>query len=72
MRVPITFIPLENWLIKRCKILKVAFSVFHEIRGRYHCVFKQGFGPLHKVMEYKVPMTFLARTQETQGKVVEG
>ena len=27
--------------------------VFYEIRGRYHCVFKQGFGPLCKVMEYE-------------------
>ena len=23
-------------------------SVFYEIRGRYHCLFKQGFGPLRK------------------------
>ena len=22
-------------------------------RGRYHCLFKQGFGPLRKVMEYE-------------------
>ena len=28
-------------------------SVFYEIRGRYHCLFKQGFGPLSKVMEYE-------------------
>ena len=28
-------------------------SVFYEIRGRYHCLFKQDFGPLHKVMEYE-------------------
>ena len=28
-------------------------SVFYEIRGRYHCLFKQGFGPLRKVMEYE-------------------
>ena len=28
-------------------------SVFYEIRGRHHCLFKQGFGPLHKVMEYE-------------------
>ena len=26
---------------------------FHEIRGRYHCLFKQGFGPLRKVIEYE-------------------
>ena len=28
-------------------------SAFYEIRGRYHYLFKQGFGPLHKVMEYE-------------------
>ena len=28
-------------------------SVFYEIRGRYHCLFKQGFGPLRKVKEYE-------------------
>ena len=27
------------------------YHVFYVIRGRYHCLFKQGFGPLHKVME---------------------
>ena len=26
--------------------------VFYKTRGRYHCLFKQGFGP-HKVMEYE-------------------
>ena len=29
------------------------YSVFYEIRGRYHCLFKQGFGPLRKVREYE-------------------
>ena len=28
-------------------------SVFYETRGRYHCLFKEGFGPLRKVMEYE-------------------
>ena len=28
-------------------------SVLYGIRGRYHCLFKQGFGPLHKLMEYE-------------------
>ena len=28
-------------------------SVFYEIGRRYHCLFKQGFGPLRKVMEYE-------------------
>ena len=45
-------------------------SVFYEIKGRYHCLFKKGFGPLRKVMEYEgrsiVLGAFLARTQETQ------
>ena len=29
------------------------YSVFYEIRGRYHYLFKQGFGSLCKVMEYE-------------------
>ena len=28
-------------------------SVFYEIRERYHCLFKQGFVPLRKVMKYE-------------------
>ncbi len=28
-------------------------SVFYEIRGRYHCLFQNGFGPLPTIMEYK-------------------
>ena len=28
-------------------------SVFYKIRGRYHCLFKQGFGTLCMVMEYE-------------------
>ena len=27
-------------------------SVSYKIRGRYHCLFKQGLGPLWKVIEY--------------------
>ena len=27
--------------------------LFYEIRGRYHCLFKQGFSPQYRVMEYK-------------------
>lgn len=27
-------------------------TAFYEIRGRFHCLFKEGFGPLSKVMEY--------------------
>ena len=28
-------------------------GVFYKIRGSYHCLFKQGFGPICKVMEYE-------------------
>ena len=28
-------------------------AVFYEIRGTYHCLFKQVFGPLCKVMEFE-------------------
>ena len=31
----------------------VATLVFLENTRRYRCLFKQGFGPLHKIMEYK-------------------
>ena len=27
--------------------------VYYEIRGRFHCLFKEGFGPLDRVMKYK-------------------
>ena len=27
------------------------YIIFYEIRGRYHCFFNQGFGPLRKVMD---------------------
>ena len=27
--------------------------VYYEIQGRYLCLFKEGFGPLHRVMEYE-------------------
>ena len=30
--------------------------VFYEIRGRYHCLFKQCISPLSKVMEYEVQL----------------
>ena len=44
-------------------------SVFYEIRRRYHCLFKQGFGPLCKVNGIwgaTKPRAFLSRTQETR------
>ena len=27
--------------------------VFYEIRGKYQCLFNQGFGPLGRVLEYE-------------------
>ena len=72
-------IPLEERIFKLChqgveskEHYVCHCSVFYEIRGRYHCLLKQRFGSVRKVMEYEDQHTFLARTQETQGKVVEG
>lgn len=28
-------------------------TVYYEIRGRFHCLFKEGFGPLDRVMQYQ-------------------
>ena len=28
-------------------------TVYYEIRGRFHCLFKEGFGPLDRVMKYE-------------------
>ena len=41
-------------------------AVFYEIRGRYHCLFKQGFDPLHNVVGYEY------QGAETHREVVEG
>ena len=42
---------------------------FYDIRGRYHCLFKQRFGPPHKVMKYedclKLFLLELQRYRET-------
>ena len=58
------------------KRLCLSCNVFYEIRGRYYCLFKQGFGPPHKVMNGKWKPTvlgaFLAWIEETQGEGVEG
>ena len=46
---------------------------FYETRGTYQCLFKQGFGPLHRVMEYKDQHClehFLLELNETWRKVV--
>ena len=58
----------------RSGIQRTMFSIFYEIRGRYHCLFKQVFGPLHKVMEYEDQccLRFSLLELETQGKAVEG
>ena len=37
----------------RSGILRKLRLVFYEIRRRYHCLFKQGFGPRCKAMDYK-------------------
>ena len=47
---------------------------FYETRGTYQCLFMQGFGPLHRVMEYKDQHClehFLLELNETWRKVVE-
>ena len=48
-------IPLEeriaNCVIKEWNMKNTMF--FYEIRGRYYCLFQQGFGPLCKVMKYE-------------------
>lgn len=36
----------EEHYICRC-------TVHYEIRGRYHCLFREGFGPLRRVMEFE-------------------
>ena len=55
-----TRIPLEERICQLCnqgvgseKHHVCHCIVFYEIRGRYHCLFKQGFRPLRKVMEYE-------------------
>ena len=55
-----TRIPLEERICQLChqgveseehRVCHI--SVFYEIRGRYYCLFKQGFGLLRKVIEYE-------------------
>ena len=50
------------------------FSVFYEVRARYHCLFKQGFGPLRKVLEYEDQwyLELYLLKLKTQEKVIEG
>lgn len=36
----------EEHYICRC-------TVYYDIRGRYHCLFREGFGPLRRIMEYE-------------------
>ena len=43
-----------NYVIREWNFKSAMFvNVFHEIRERYHCLFKQVFGPLCKLMEYE-------------------
>ena len=53
-------IPPEDRLCKLCGIEPETelhyvchCTVYYEIRGRFHCLFKEGFGPLDRVMKYK-------------------
>ena len=48
--------------------------VFYEIRGIYCCLFKQGFGPLNKVMEYegqRCPGHFLLELKRHREKLLK-
>ena len=31
--------------------------IFYEIRGQYHCIFREDFGPLQKIMSFRGPQT---------------
>ncbi|MCO5599422.1 hypothetical protein L7F22_053525 [Adiantum nelumboides] len=53
-------IPPEDRLCKLCGIEPETelhyvchCTVYYEIRGRFHCLFKEGFGPLDRVMKYE-------------------
>ncbi|MCO5592911.1 hypothetical protein L7F22_046915 [Adiantum nelumboides] len=53
-------IPPEDRLCKLCgtepetELYYVCHcTVYYEIRGRFHCLFKEGFGPLDRVMKYE-------------------
>ena len=75
-------IPLEEIICQLChhgvefeEQYVCYYSVFYEISGRYHCLFKQGVHPQCKVMEYEDQWClelFFAGTPETQGKVFDG
>lgn len=41
-----TEVESEEHYVCRC-------PVYYEIRGRYHCLFRDGFGPLRSVMDYQ-------------------
>ena len=76
-----TQIPLEEricWLCHQGVESKEQYvyhcSVFYENRGRYHCLFKQGFGPQHKVMEYEDQRclgSFLLELKRHRGKLLK-
>ena len=42
---------IEYHFICRC-------LVYYEIRGRFHCLFREGFGPLSRVMRYENQRSF--------------
>ena len=39
-----------NCVIKEWNPKNTMLGIFYEIRGRHHCLFKQGFGPLRKAL----------------------
>lgn len=53
-------IPPESRICKLCGIEPETelhyichCTVYYEIRGRFHCLFREGFGPLDRVMQYQ-------------------
>ena len=63
-----------NCVIGEWNMKNAMFSVFYEVRARYHCLFKQGFGPLRKVLEYEDQwyLELYLLKLKTQEKVIEG
>ena len=63
-------LPIVNQGVESEEHYNCVWAVFYEIRGRYHCLFEQGFGPLCKLIEWiQRPRIFgnvLAWTQEME------
>eukprot|EP00249_Psilotum_nudum_P001957 c14736_g1_i1 orf=2-418(-) len=44
----------EDWICQLCEKHYVCqCTVYYDIRGRYHCLFREGFGPLRRIMQYE-------------------